>query len=97
MFHSQRANDGVSARINTAPLPLHRYHLYAPLPPVLPVVICSVAFVMQNVAVVSWLVTGAEPSSVCAVQVGRGGGGGGRSIGGRHELMLTVFVYTPNR
>jgi len=26
-----------------------------------------------------------------------GGGGGGGGIGGRRELMITVFVHTPNR
>jgi hypothetical protein len=50
----------------------------APLPPLLPVVIiCSVALVMHNVSLASWLVTGVDLSSVCAVQVGRGGAGGG--------------------
>jgi len=56
---------------------------------------------MQNGSLVSWLVTGVEPSRVCAVQVGRTGAGawvgGGGSIGGRRELTLTVFVHTPNR
>jgi len=70
---------------------------YAPLPPLLPVVICSVAFVMQNVSLVTWLVTGFEPSSVCAMQVGRGGAEGWGGIGDRRELMLIVFVHTPNR
>lgn len=38
--------------------------------------ICSVTVVTRNVSLLSWLITGVEPNSVYAVQMGGGGLGG---------------------